>query len=183
MANSIPERIQSRLNSLAQFYAQDLYDRAYQVLRAKRYRNSGALLDSLKVTWFKATEQWPPRILLIYNEYAQLFEQRSLSWVNTPPIEDLKEWIRHKGGSSAFGTVPGYRDGMAGSLPEYKKVERIAWAIATDKRVNDTHKRRPWKRKTLREMLIEMNQETQKAFANEAEQLMKEALQGEYIQE
>jgi len=176
----IPESIINRLNELAQIYAQYLFDKAYNLLKENKYRNTGQLLNSLKVTWLKADENYPPRILLIYLEYADIFEQKKLSWVRTPPPEELIKWVMEKGLHKS-GKIPGYTANSRIGISDYQKAQRIGWAISIDKRINDTHQRKPWKRQTLSELLKQMNYEVHEAFRQESEQLMANALQGGII--
>lgn len=161
---------QAQLNTLAERYAREMFRSTAEAL--KKYDRSGRTSNSLKVTWLKSTDREPPRILLVFEKQAALFEVRRMSWVKIPDIENLSQWAE----SVNFNSVPGYKNGVAGNLPPWKAKERIIWAIARDKRKNDTWKRKPWRRAALSDVLKQLNAATLEAYRKEVEETLAESL-------
>jgi hypothetical protein len=52
----------------------------------------------------------------------------------------------------------------------------LAWAIAWDKRKHDTWKAKPWRKKSLSEVLKEMNLQIVEAFAKALDEDMQQAI-------
>jgi hypothetical protein len=50
------------------------------------------------------------------------------------------------------------------------------WAIAKDKRKNDTFKRKPWRKKALSQVLKDMNRETLETYRKEVEDILAESI-------
>lgn len=171
----IPKETQNKLNAIAAARAQDLYTRAREILSKEQYVNTGELLDSLKISWFKATDTEPPRILLQYKLQGFLLGLRKMSWVKVPNIEKLASWGER---INFTGPVPGYKNG-APNLPPWKVLERRMYAIAVDKRKNDTWKRKPWKGKgalEIGDLIKQINQETLQAWAKDVEKILAESI-------
>lgn len=171
---AVPKHIQEKLNAIADVYAHQLYAKAAVALQ--RYDRTGATADSLKVTWLKSSDTHPPRILLIFEKQAALFEIKKMSWVRVPNLDKLSEWAN----SVDFnGTVPGYKDGKAPNLPPWKIKQRIISAIAFDKRLNDKWKRKPWKGKggmDIGQIIRSLNDETLKAWVQEVKTVLVESI-------
>jgi hypothetical protein len=162
---------QAQLNTLAERYSREMFRSVDEAL--KKYDRSGKTRASLKVTWLKSTDRQPPRILLIFERQAALFETRRMSWIKIPNIDQLTEWSE---GVNFSGKVPGYKNGLAPDLPPWKAKQRIVWAIARDKRKNDTWKRKPWRRIALSDVLKELNRATLQAYKKEVEDTLAESL-------
>lgn len=171
----IPKHIQEKLNAIAQARASELYERAREVLSQDQYVTTGELLNSLKISWFPASDQSPPRILLQYKLQGFLLGLSKMSWVKVPNIEKMNRWSENV---TFDGAVPGYKNG-APNLPPWKAKQRIVFAIAMNKRKNDTWKRKPWKGKgglEIGDLLKQINQETLQAWAKEVETAIAEGL-------
>jgi len=172
---SIDERLQAVLNSKAQRYADELLRRAREVLSNAAYRVTDELLNSVHVYWLPASGVNGPKIIFEFAEHGIFLDQRSPKWVKLPSIENLQGWVEAKGVDS-FTNVSGYKN--SNNLSEFKKAERIAWAIAKDKRRNDTWKRKRWKRDVLRDMLLRLNTELLQAFTMETEKIIADSIKG-----
>jgi hypothetical protein len=168
----IPKQTQEKLNTLASVYSQEIFNSASNAI--KKYSRSGATLDSLKVTWLKSTDKEPPRIILIFELQAALFEVRKMSWVRLPKIDNLEAWAESV---NLDGPVPGYKNGVAPNLPPWKAKLRKLWAIAKDKRTNDTWKRKPWRKVALSDVLKQLNKATLEAWEKDVEDILTESLQ------
>lgn len=175
----IDERLQAVLNAIAERYAQLIFNRAREILSNASIRVTDELLNSVKVTWLKANDNQPPRILFIFAEHGIFLDQRSPKWIKLPAIEKLKEWVEAK--NLPLTRIPGYKNGIAPGLSQAKKAERIAWAIAWDKRKNDTWKRKRWKRDVLRDQLLRLNQELQIVFARECAEIIADTIENKIV--
>jgi hypothetical protein len=170
----IPKQTQEKLNAIAEQRSKELFQRAYDVLSRDQLVNTGELRDSLKITWFKATDTTPPRILLRYELQGFLLGLKKMSWVKVPNLDKLKKWAE---GNTFSGPIPGYKSGT--NLPPWKVKERIINAIAFDKRRNDTWKAKPWKGRqgiNIGELLHQINQDTLQAWAKDVEQILADAI-------
>lgn len=169
---NLTEAVQSKLNSIASYYSREIYENTYKVLM--KYNVTGRLIDSVKVKWIKATSQYPPRILVIFEDYAKIFEIRQPLWNRMPPIDEMISFVKARNLVSS-GKIPGYKNG-APNLSDRKKDARIAYAVALSKRNNDRWRRKPWRKKSLSAALKAMNQITMETFRNEIENIMADAI-------
>lgn len=152
---NLPEELHQKLNSLATRYASTL---RRQVIRAlQRYNATGELINSIEVKVVPGHGDMGPQIQMTYEDHGDFLTKKKMLFVKVPPIEDMLAWMKARGTDTT--RVPGYTDGIIPAISEEKKRERIAWAIGIDKRMNDTWKRRDWKRKPIRELLQDLNQE------------------------
>lgn len=169
MAN-IPHEIQEKMNQVAYRYAGQ-FKSSVEAAIAK-FSLTGKLKSSVKVNVIKAQGDNPPVIEVDFEEYGELIGKKKILWTKLPPVDKLKEFVEKKGLANK-GNIPGYA-GAADNLPEYKKVERIAWAIAKDKRKNDTHKPKRWKKEALPSVLRKLNAEVTEQFAAEVAKILAE---------
>ena len=169
----IPISVQQHLNEIAQQYGQRLFNQVKTVF--EKYSNSGALVQSLKLEIKNATASSAPSIKLIYDEQGYFIGYKNPQWVKQPDVTKLLEWAQTK----TFNTIPGYK-GDASNLPEYKKRERVAWAIAKDKLNKDTWKPKLWKRAAkLGDLLKDLNEDTLlNGYKKEYQKILEQALEG-----
>jgi len=163
MSNFIPPPVQERMNFIAFQFANRLRESLNQELLI--FKVTGELQGSVEVSVIPADFDEPPIITAEYEGYGEFIGKRKLLWVKVPPIEKLIQYVQDKNLTSK-GRIPGYV-GDAPNLSEFKKAERIAWAIAISKQKNDTFKRRPWKKKALPDVLNDLNRTVLAEFANE----------------
>lgn len=169
----IPASVQHHLNKIAEEYGQRLLSQVKTVF--EKYSNSGALVRSLKLEIKKATDKSAPVISLIYDEQGYFIGYKSPRWSKQPNITKLLEWGQHK----TFKTIPGYK-GDASNLPEFKKRERVAWAIAKDKLKNDTWKPKRWKKEAnIGALLKDLNEDTiLNGYKKEYQKILEQAIEG-----
>jgi hypothetical protein len=171
----ISKQLQPILNELAEKYAAILLSQAKDVLSRAEFRATGELVNSLKVEIVPCTDQKSPLIVLRYADQGYYIGYKSPQWTKVPNLDKMKEWAK----TVEFnGPVPGYKDGSP--LPPWKAKERIAAAIAYDKRKNDTWKAKPWKNRrgiNLGELLGKLNTETLEAYTQEIESTLVKSLQ------
>jgi hypothetical protein len=168
----IPKITQKKLDQLAAQYGDTLLKDIREVLGQPQYRNKGELFESLRLSLSNATDSEPPVILLEYADQGFYLGYKSPKWVKLPNIEKLKEWAATK----VFRTIPGYESGTS-SIPEFKKRERVAWAIAWNQRKNDAWRQRKWKNEAgLGSLLQKLNSDTIQAYAKDVEKLLADAI-------
>lgn len=156
--------LQERLNSIAHKYKTIVIARIRTEI--DKLSATRELVDSLKVRVVPATSERSPEILVHYSEHGDFIGKRKLLFTRNPPIDPFVDWMEGRGVTPS--RIPGYK-GEAPNLSEEKKRKRFAFAISEDKRQNDTHKRRQWKKKALPEVLRQINVEIIEAYKLEIE--------------
>lgn len=172
----IPKHLQPKLDELAKEYGARLYSSAREVLGRDEYRNTGELVESLRVSIIPCSDNSPPEIVLEYADHGYFLNYKGPKWTRVPSLEKLRAWAET---IEFSGPVPGYQNG-AGSLPPWKRKERIVSAIAWNKRKRDTWIQKPWKGKRgidLGKILRELNQSTATAWARAVENTLAEAIE------
>lgn len=143
------------LNDIASDYAPLIKSAVVAVLSQPRYTNTGAGADSVEVKVIAGSAQHAPEIRVEFADYVNLFNLRKLQWTKQPPVDaEFEQWAQTK---SFSGPVPGYKNGLAPNLPPWKVKQRIVWAIAISKKKFDSYKAKPWRKKSIGNVLKEMN--------------------------
>ena len=168
----IPVIVQEHLNEIASQYGERLMQQVKVVF--EKYRNTGALLESLRLEIKPATDRTAPVITLHYDEQGYFIGYRNPQWSKLPIITELLAWSATK----TFNTIPGYKS--SSTLPEYKQRERVIWAIAKDKLKNDTWKAKRWKREANIGLLIkDLNNDTLlNGYKQEFQKILNAAIEG-----
>lgn len=172
----IPKQIQPKLNELAREYAEKLYASAKEVLSKDEFRNTGELVDSLRVSIIPCRDDAPPEIVLEYADQGYYIGYKKPQWTRVPNIEKIRKWAES---INFTGPVPGYK-GDASSLPPWKAKERIISAIAWNKRKFDTWKAKPWKGRRgidLGKLLRSLNEEVLDAWARKVEEILASSIE------
>lgn len=171
----IPESVQQKLNDIAQQYGERLMQQVKVVF--EKYSNTGELVRSLKLEIKPATDRSAPVITLSYDEQGYFIGYRNPQWSKLPLIQELLQWASTK----TFQTIPGYK--TSSSLPEFKKHERVIWAIAKDKLKNDTWKAKRWKREAnVGKLIQDLNQDTLlQAYKREYQKILEAAIEGKPV--
>jgi hypothetical protein len=164
MASMIIPEVRDRLNQLAQEYAQKFDAKIKEVLSKKKYRATGDLAASVKTKVVPATDNEAPQIVVEYLDYGELINKRRLIFTKIVPADDLFDFVS----SSKFKrrSIPGYREGVTPGISQEAINRRIAFAIGVAKKRDQKHRRRPWKRDSLRILLEEMNTELVEAWSD-----------------
>jgi hypothetical protein len=161
--------IQDQMNALADRYAAELRNAVSKELSKPSYKSSGMLASSVKVSVTPSTGYKPPVINLEVADYGELIGKRKMLWVKQPPLQKMIDHIQKK--NISLTKIPGYVSG-APNLPESKKIERVAFAMAVKKRRDDTFKRRPWKKQSFPDVLRKLNSETIEKFGGHIERML-----------
>lgn len=127
-----------KLNDIAQRYKDVIHQAIHAVLSQDRYKNTGAGAASLIVDVIDGDSNKSPQITISFDDHLIFLDKRKMQWTKLPNMKKLLEWAE---------TVK----------PDKKEAERLAWAVAWDKKKNDTWKAKPWRKKSLSNVLKEMN--------------------------
>jgi len=136
MGNYSP-RLVNKLNDIAHHY-KDLVSRSLHAV-LQQYSNTGAGLASLTVDVVDGNENIAPQIKIGFDEHLIYLNQKKPQWTKLPDVERLIIWAKTKG-------------------KDDKQAKKMAWAIAWNMKKHDTWKRRPWRKKSLSQVLKEMNE-------------------------
>jgi hypothetical protein len=167
----IPKITQAKLDDIANHYAEKLLADVKQVFSTPDYKNTSELFDSLKVTVTKATDTEAPVIVLTYADQGFFLGYKNPQWTKLPNIEKFLKWGNRR--DLDMNNIPGYAYGSAPNLSEEQKVSRIVWAIAKNKRKEDTWKQKKWKNKAkLGDLLKLLNKDTLTSFAKDVEAIL-----------
>lgn len=171
----IPESVQHHLNDIAAEYGNRLLSQVKTVF--EKYSNSGALVQSLKLEIKKATATTAPVISLIYDEQGYFIGYKNPQWSKLPRIERLLEWAQTK----TFTRVSGVKNDS--NLPEFKRREKVVWAIAKDKLKNDTWKPKRWKREAnIGQLIRHLNADTiLNGYKKEYQKILESAIEGTLV--
>jgi hypothetical protein len=156
MSNYSP-RLVEKLNALANEYSGIIMKSVTDVLNTPRYRNTGLGAASVSVQVVAGDAQKAPNIILQFDDRLIFLEKKKMQWTKLPNIEKLMEWATAK--------LPG----------DEKGAKKLAWAVAWDKKKNDTWKRKRWTKASLGTVLREMNQMIVQGFDKAIEEDMQAA--------
>jgi hypothetical protein len=134
-----------KMNDIAQRYKDVIHQAIHDVLSQDRYKNTGAGVASLVVEVIDGDANKSPQIRISFDDHLILLDKRKMQWTKLPNMRKLLEWAE---------TVK----------PDKKQAKRLAWAVAWDKKNNDTWKGKPWRKKSLSNVLKEMNLMIKEAF-------------------
>jgi hypothetical protein len=144
------------LNDIAHRHQSIIKHSIQEVLRGPKYSNTGAGAESVTVDVVEGDVTKSPVIQITFDDHVKLLDKRKMQWTELPDMKKLMEWASTK------------RD-------DPKKAEKLAWAVAWDKKKHDTWKAKPWRKKSLSAVLKELNQNVLAAFDQAIEQDMQEA--------
>ena len=169
----IPEAIQHRLNEIADKHGRIIYDQIKATLSKRQFTNTGELAQSLQLQITRATDRDTPRILITYADQGYFIGYKNPQWTKLPPVDELMKWAETK----TFFFFFGYKSSR--NLTPFKPRERVVWAIAKNKKAQDTWKPKRWKRASkLGDLLADMNTEMIDAFTKEVLDAVADSLMG-----
>jgi hypothetical protein len=158
-----PAHITAQLNDLAEAKSKELLSRAQTIL--KKYSNSGELIDSLQVEVTRGSAQEAPVITMTFAEHGSFLDKRTMIWGKVPEMKKMRKWVERKGVES-FRYVSGINNPR--NLTEEQKINRIASGVAWAYRRHQTvWKRRAWRRQTLVQLLVDLNEKTARIWENQ----------------
>lgn len=144
-----------KLNEIAYRY-KDLVHRAVHDVITKNIANTGEAAASLTVDVVDGNRQKAPELVISFVDYLIYFNHSRIEWTKLPNIDKLTRWAETK-------------------VSDPRAAKRLAFAVAWDKRKNDTWKAKPWRKKGLSAVLKEMNQLILDSFNEVIDQDMQEA--------
>lgn len=139
------DRLVIVLNEIAHEFAPQMHRSIVDVLSQPRYTNTGLGVASVKVEVVAGNELTAPSLAISFDDHLIMLNKSKMEWTRLPNIERLVAWAKTK-------------------QPDEKKAEKLAWAVAYDKRKNDTWKPKLWRKKSLSQVLKEMNEELVKRY-------------------
>jgi hypothetical protein len=146
------------LNEIAEQKAKEFQSVLVNLLSKAPYRNTGEGVNSVTIEISAGTASRAPAIKINFADHLLLMDKRKLQWVKLPLVSKLMTWAATKN-----------------SDPKQQK--RMAWARAWDLQKNDSHKPKPWRKKSLSATLKEMNQQIVVAFDKAIEESFQKATQ------
>jgi hypothetical protein len=158
MSNYSP-RLVDKLNALANEYAPLIYQSITKVLSERQYNWANTTLGQteLKVHVVPGDEKKAPNIVVQFDDRYMFLEKRKMQWTRFPNMSKMLEWAERK--------LPG----------DPKGAKKIAWAKAWDMAKNDSWRRKPWMKKSLGDVMREMNQMIVQGFDKAIEEDMQAA--------
>lgn len=126
------------LNSIAQAYRGKLEDNIKAVLNEGRYRNTGRGADSVTVAVVPGDSSKSPALVITMEDHVLILDKSKLQWTKLPLVNELLSWARTRKSNE-------------------KEAKQLAWAVAWDKKNNDTWKPKKWRKKGIGTVLKEMN--------------------------
>lgn len=165
----------NRLNNMAFQVRNELQAKLKKTLARKKFRNTGALLDSIRVTVKKADGQDLPSIHISFNAYGRIIDMKKLYWTQQPPLQELQKWL-DSGGLKQVNAVPGYAPGSVPLISREKINKRIAYAIAVKKRTSFSHTPKAWKNKNIGPSVARITYLLAEEFSDIAGQVIAEQL-------
>lgn len=130
------EEIVRGLNAIAYQYRDILRRSILDVL--SRYSNTGAGMASVAVEVIEGTSESSPQLVVKFDDHLVYLNKGRLQWTKLPDMRKLLQWAQTKKSSE-------------------KEAVRLAWAVAWDKKKNDTWKPKRWRKKGIGPTLTEMN--------------------------
>jgi hypothetical protein len=146
------------LNEIAQNKATEFQSVLVNLLSKPPYRNTGEGVNSVTIEITAGTASKAPEIKINFADHLLFMDKRKMQWVKLPLVSKLMTWAATK-------------------TDDPKQQKRMAWAIAYDRQKNDSHKAKPWRKKSLSVTLKEMNQQIVAAFDKAIEQSFQNATQ------
>ncbi len=169
------ENLVIKLNTIAHNYRNQVNRSLNAVLNQPKYKASGLGLASLHVDVIDGDANKSPVITIDIDQHMIYLGSRKLEWTKLPDVRNMMQWGKIKSGT--FTKVPGYKDG-ARVAPEIA-AKRVVFAIAVDKKKNDTHRPKKWRGKGLSAVMKEMNREIKAAFERAIEEDLQHTIDNE----
>jgi hypothetical protein len=149
-----PEVIQG-LNAIAAQYSDILRKSIVDVL--SRYSNTGAGAASVTVEVIPGTADRSPQLVVKFDDHVLFLDKRRLQWTKLPDMRNLMAWAQTKKSNE-------------------QEARKLAWAVAWDKKNNDTWKPKRWRKQGLGPALKEMNQRIMERYEKELEAALNKAI-------
>lgn len=145
------------LNQIAEDYRGRMEASIKAVLSQARYTNTGRGVNSVTVSVVRGTTTSSPALIVKFDDYVTLLNNSKLEWTNLPNMKNLIAWAKTK-------------------KSDEEEAKHLAYAVAWDKKKNDTWKPKKWRKKGLGQTLKEMNAEMLIAFDKAIEKDFQEGI-------
>lgn len=138
-------RLVEALNGIANEYG-GLIERAVKdVLSQPRYSNTGAGVGSVRVEVIAGDSSKAPAINVTFDDHLIMLNNRKLQWTRLPNINELMKWASTKKDNE-------------------KEAKQLAWATAWNQKKYDIWNAKPWRKRSLSQVLKSMNEELLKKY-------------------
>lgn len=129
----------NKLNEIAMQYRPLIYDAIHKVISDGKFSNTRAGADSLVVEVSAGDATKAPDILITFDDHLIVLNKRKVEWTKHPNMKPLIAWAETKTRSEL-------------------EAKKLAFATAWHQKTNDTWKPKPWRKKSLSQVLKEMNE-------------------------
>jgi len=136
------------LNNIASDYAGQMEAAIKTILSQARYTNTGQGAGCVSVSVQKGNTNESPALVVKLDDHVLKLDKSKMQWTKLPNMGKLIAWAKTK-------------------KSEELQAKKLAYAVAWDKKNNDTWKPKKWRKKGLGPTLKEMNAAMLVAF-NEA---------------
>lgn len=137
---SYSPRLVEVLNAIAMDHSGLIERSVKDVLSQPRYKNTGAGVDSVRVEVITGDASKAPSINVTFDDHLIMLNNRKLQWTRLPNTDELLKWARTKKDNET-------------------EAKRLAFAVAWQQKKYDTWKPKPWRKKSLSQVLKTMNEE------------------------
>lgn len=149
------EQLVARMNAIAHEYGPRIKSEVLSVLSSPKYRNTGAGVDSVKVTVIDGNASQSPDIKIEFADHLGILNRSKLQWTKLPDMKELLAWAETKKNSS-------------------REANALAWGTAKKQLKFDAWKPKLWRKKSLSEVLKQMNKEIVAKWETAAEEVIVE---------
>lgn len=133
-------RLVNVLNDIANQHA-GIFERSVKdVLSQPRYTNTGAGVDSVRVEVIPGNATSSPQINITFDDHLIMLNKSKMQWTRLPNIDKLLDWAHTK-------------------KADPDEAKQLAWATAWQQRKYDTWKPKLWRKKSLSQVLKNMNED------------------------
>ncbi len=126
-----------KLNEIAHRFMPIIYKSIHDVISQPKFTNTGAGAASLKVDVVDGNANQSPQILITFDDRLIYLNKSKMQWTKLG-IKGLLEWASTK-------------------RSDPKQAKQLAWATAWNQKKYDTWKPKLWRKKSLSQVLKDMN--------------------------
>jgi hypothetical protein len=115
------------------------------LLQEPKFRNTGRGVDNMTVKMIPGNAEASPQLVIHIADYLVIQNQSKLEWTKMPKKDGLIEWARTKRNTEVAA-------------------KQLAYVTAVKKYKTDAHKPKKWRKKSIGDVLKELNKEMIAAF-------------------
>jgi hypothetical protein len=149
------ENLVRALNDIAEKYQPLIQKQVVDTL--SQFKNTGAGVDSVRVEVTPGTADTAPQIRIQFADEVNIINLKKMQWTKFPNTGKLLKWAATKRSTET-------------------EIKQLAFATAAKQKKYDTWKSKSWRKKSLSEVLKEMNELVLKNFEQAIEKDWQEAI-------